>query len=68
MVGETNRDLIDLQKKAKDLFDEKNPKTINNNLFVGNTSELTKLLGGNARNTLKGKTHVGATIPTGPDD
>ena len=68
VVGETNRDLIDLQKKAKDLFDEKSPKTVNNNLFVGNTSELTKLLGGNARDTLKGKTHAGATIPAGSDD
>lgn len=63
VVGETNRDLIDLQKKAKELFNEKSPKTINNNLFVGNTSELTKLLGSNARESLKGKTHVGATIP-----
>ena len=48
-MTDTNRDLIDLQVKAKDLFDEKiDPRTINNNLFVGNTSELTKLLGGNA--------------------
>ena len=55
-MTDTNRDLIDLQVKAKDLFDEKiDPRTINNNLFVGNTSELTKLLGGNARNVLKGK-------------
>ena len=68
VVGETNRDLIDLQKKAKELFDEKSPKTINNNLFVGNTSELTKLLGSNARETLKGKTHVGATIPAESND
>ena len=55
-MTDTNRDLIDLQVKAKDLFDEKiDPRTINNNLFVGNTSELTKLLGGNARNVLKSK-------------
>ena len=55
-MTDTNRDLIDLQVKAKDLFDEKlDPHTINNNLFVGNTAELTKLMGGNARNVLKGK-------------
>ena len=68
-VGETNRDLIDLQKKAKEIFDDTNPKTVNNNLFVGNTSELTKLLGSNARDILKAKkTNAGATIPTGSDD
>ena len=56
-VTDTNRDLIDLQKKAKDLFRDDNvdPKTINNNLFVGNTSELTKLIGGNARKVLRSK-------------
>ena len=61
-MTDTNRDLIDLQVKAKDLFDEKiEPRTINNNLFVGNTSELTKLLGGNARNVLKGKKANGSS-------
>ena len=55
-LSDTNRDLIDLQVKAKDLFDNKiDPHTINNNLFVGNTAELTKLMGGNARKVLKGK-------------
>jgi hypothetical protein len=56
-VTDTNRDLIDLQKKAKDLFKDDNvdSKTINNNLFVGNTSELTKLLGGTARDVPSGK-------------
>ena len=55
-MTDTNRDLIDLQVKAKDLFSDKiDPKTINNNLFVGNTAELTKLMGGNARKVLKGK-------------
>jgi len=58
-VTDTNRDLIDLQKKAKDLFDDKiDPKTINNNLFVGNTSELTKLLGGSARDVPSGKSKL----------
>ena len=55
-MTDTNRDLVDLQKKAKDLFDDKiEPHTVNNNLFVGNTAELTKIIGGDARNVLKGK-------------
>ena len=55
-MTDTNRDLIDLQVKAKDLFAEKiDPRTINNNLFVGNTAELTRLLGGTARNVVKSK-------------
>ena len=59
-VTDTNRDLIDLQKKAKELFKDENvdPKTINNNLFVGNTSELTKLLGGTARDVPSGKSKL----------
>ena len=57
VVSDTNRDLVDLQKKAKDLFAEDSLKTgnVTNNLFVGNTSELTKLIGGSARNVLKSK-------------
>ena len=56
-VSDTNRDLIDLQKKAKDLFADDGLKSgnVTNNLFVGNTSELTKLIGGNARNVLRTK-------------
>ena len=55
VVSDTNRDLVDLQKKAKDLFAEDGLKTgnVTNNLFVGNTSELTKLMGGNARDVVK---------------
>ena len=57
VVSDTNRDLVDLQKKAKDLFADDGLKTgnVTNNLFVGNTSELTKLIGGSARNVLKSK-------------
>ena len=57
VVSDTNRDLVDLQKKAKDLFAEDGLKTgnVTNNLFVGNTSELTKLIGGNARKVLRSK-------------
>ena len=53
-MTDTNRDLVDLQKKAKDLFDDKiKPTEITNNLFVGNTAELTKLMGGNARDVVR---------------
>ena len=57
VVSDTNRDLVDLQKKAKDLFADDGLKTgnVTNNLFVGNTSELTKLIGGNARKVLRSK-------------
>ena len=57
VVSDTNRDLVDLQKKAKDLFAEDGLKNgnVTNNLFVGNTSELTKLIGGNARKVLRSK-------------
>jgi len=57
VVSDTNRDLVDLQKKAKDLFAEDGLKSgnVTNNLFVGNTSELTKLIGGNARDVLRSK-------------
>lgn len=46
-LADTNKDLIDLAKKTKEL--EKldgveAPQTINNNLFVGSTTELQKLL------------------------
>ena len=45
---DANKDLLDIQKKVKDLEDE-STKTTNNNvtnnaLFVGSTSELSKLL------------------------
>ena len=57
VVSDTNRDLVDLQKKAKDLFADEGLKSgnVTNNLFVGNTSELTKLIGGNARDVLRTK-------------
>ena len=45
-VGDTTDKLIDLQSKMKELKkEEKNsPKTVNNALFVGSTSDLSKLL------------------------
>ncbi len=46
-VADTTDKLVDLQKKVKDLDDD-NPKTpnsvTNNALFVGSTSELSKML------------------------
>jgi hypothetical protein len=45
-VGDVTDKLIDLQKKMKDLdAPQKNgPTTVNNALFVGSTSELSKLI------------------------
>jgi len=45
-MSEINKDLLELSKKKKELEleDDKGPKTINNNLFVGSTSELQKLI------------------------
>ena len=39
-----NKDLLELSKKKRDLTGEKAPTTINNNLYVGSTAELQKLL------------------------
>ena len=45
-VGDVSDKLLDLQKKMKDLdATQKNgPATVNNSLFVGSTSELSKLI------------------------
>lgn len=47
---DANKDLLDIQKKLKDLkkVDEKDPtpQTINNSIFVGSTSELQQLING----------------------
>tara|TARA_B100001778_G_C18386114_1_gene537564 strand:- start:269 stop:703 length:435 start_codon:yes stop_codon:yes gene_type:complete len=53
-VGDTTDKLIDLQSKMKDLNKEekaKGPSTVNNALFVGSTSELSKLLKNGVLNT-----------------
>ena len=45
-----NKDLLDIQKKMKDMDPEKHgPKKVENNLFIGSTKELTDLLDGGAR-------------------
>lgn len=48
-LAETNKDLLDLAKKSKDLKGEEKqqPTQVNNNLFVGSTAELQKLLKSN---------------------
>jgi hypothetical protein len=41
-----NKDLLDLSKKKKELItkDLLDPKTVNNNLFVGSTADIQKIL------------------------
>ena len=49
-VGETTEKLIDLQAKMKELDkDESLPNKVQNNLFVGSSTELQKLLKRNAQ-------------------
>jgi len=46
-IADTNKDLLELQKKHKDIENmdgPQTPQTINNNLFVGSTAELQKLI------------------------
>jgi len=44
-VADTTDKLVDLQKKMKDLDEDKGPKNVtNNSLFVGSTSDLQKML------------------------
>lgn len=46
-IADTNKDLLELQKKHKDIENmdgPQTPQTINNNLFVGSTTELQKLI------------------------
>jgi hypothetical protein len=53
-LTDTNERIVDIQQKARNILsDPKGPAKVTNNLFVGHTSELTKLLGGNARDVLK---------------
>ena len=45
-----NKDLLDIQKKMKDMDPEKHgTKKVENNLFIGSTKDLTDLLDGGAR-------------------
>ena len=45
-----NKDLLDIQKKMRDLDPDKHkPQKVENNLFIGSTKDLTDLLDGGAR-------------------
>jgi chromosome segregation ATPase len=48
-IVDANKDLLELQKKVKQLKEEKSdkPQNVTNALYVGNTSELIKLIKGN---------------------
>lgn len=48
-IVDANKDLLELQKKVKQLKEEKldKPQNVTNALYVGNTSELIKLIKGN---------------------
>lgn len=49
-IADTNKDLLELKKKDKEISNmdgNKGPSTVNNNLFVGSTAELQKLIKGN---------------------
>ena len=55
-LSSANKDLLDVQKKMKDLQPEADkPKNVTNNLFVGSTKEITDLLQGTARTIGKKK-------------
>ena len=41
-IAQTNKDLLELSKQKKEIEKTDGPKTVNNNLFVGSTSELLK--------------------------
>lgn len=44
---DAQKDLLELQKKKKELTGESSTKTVTNNLFVGSTAELQKLIKNN---------------------
>jgi len=43
-LTDANKDLLALQKTRKELKGDDNPQTVNQNLFVGSTAELQKML------------------------
>ena len=55
-LSSANKDLLDVQKKMKDLQPEENKnQKVTNNLFIGSTKDLTDLIEGGAR---KVKQHI----------
>ena len=45
-LTDTNKDLLELAKKRKDLTQDKETKNVTNALFVGSTAELQKMIQG----------------------
>ena len=45
-LTDTNKDLLELAKKKKDLTQEKNTQNVTNALFVGSTADLQKMIQG----------------------
>jgi Terminase DNA packaging enzyme len=43
-LAAANKDLLELQKRKQELTGESSAKTVHNNLFIGSTAELQKLL------------------------
>lgn len=46
-VTNANKELLELSKKKKDIIEDDKPSTVNNNLFVGSTAELLKMIKNN---------------------
>ena len=46
-LTDTNKDLLELAKKKKELTQEKNTQNVTNALFVGSTTELQKMIKNN---------------------
>ena len=45
-LTDTNKDLLELAKKKKELTKEKEPQNVTNALFVGSTADLQKMIQG----------------------
>lgn len=48
-LTDTNKDLLELAKKKKELTQEKNTQNVTNALFVGSTADLQKMIQGKGR-------------------
>jgi len=48
-LTDTNKDLLELAKKKKELTQEKNTQNVTNALFVGSTADLQKMIQGKGK-------------------
>lgn len=48
-LADANKDLMELAKRRKELNSDSGPSTVNNNLFVGSTTDLLKMLRSNGK-------------------